>query len=93
MEACAELPLEMQCKDKSLVQRTTIIKELISHGISEDMFSSETDDKVGEVEKSQEGFSPTTPLWDSSRCTHNHQQAVKGSSKTKQPNEKTSEVS
>ncbi|XP_045087080.1 uncharacterized protein [Aegilops tauschii subsp. strangulata] len=92
MEAGEELPFEMQCKDRLLVLHTTISKELIPHSNSEDMFGKETDGKVGDVKKQQEGWSPTTPLSESSTCTQNHKQAMKESSTPEQANEKTNEM-
>uniref|UniRef100_M8BTY4 non-specific serine/threonine protein kinase n=1 Tax=Aegilops tauschii TaxID=37682 RepID=M8BTY4_AEGTA len=92
MEAREELPLGMQCKDKSLVLYTTVSKELIPHSISEDIFSNETDGKVGNVKKLQQGLSPTAPLWELSTCSQNQQEAAKESSEPEQAIYRTSEM-
>ncbi|XBI42124.1 hypothetical protein VPH35_126489 [Triticum aestivum] len=89
MEACGGLPIEMQCKDKSLILDTTVSKE---HSIIEDVFSNETDGQMCGVKQSQEGLSPTTPLWESNIRTQNHQEVVNESSKPEQASDKTSEI-
>ncbi|KAM0888963.1 hypothetical protein ACQ4PT_028003 [Festuca glaucescens] len=93
LEACEELPSEMQCKDKSLVLNSIASKELIPHSITEDMFSNETDGKLGEVKKWLEGLSLTAPLWESSTGSQNHQEAAKESREPKQASDTASDVS
>jgi hypothetical protein len=93
LEAHEELPSEMRCQDKSLVRNSNVSKELIPHSITEDMFSNETDGKLGEVKKWLEVFSLTAPFWDSSRGSQNHQEAAKESSEPQQASNITTDVS
>lgn len=91
MEACEELPSEMQCNDKSLVPNTTVSKDLTSHSITKDMSNNETDGKVRKAKKSESGM-PPTPHSESSTSNQNHQEDAKESSKPQEASDTTIET-